>query len=626
MSKVLIRRLTPDDKGYLRKLPQDTLGGAHGLFVVRTEYTGGPVLRRISSIKAALSEIGKGRAVYHLTAGEFKCECTKYAWNGHDVVVRLKVKVDLEGNGFAKWLANAAGVWDDAGRTIRETSLVALVQTEPRFGLASYVRDCLDDANLELLEENGVVSWPGVVPIPLREKWLSVVEVEEVKCIPHVTAPAPTPTTASSAASASTADSVPLATSIPMGIRPGALLRGQYQILERCGQGGMGQIWKAFDNVSKKEVAVKILREDADGDIAESIMVEAGILDNLSHDNIIGMRGCHKDERENVLFMVMNFVNGQSLEDVLNQRGEGGRLLWEEARAWLRPIAEAIDYVHGKGIVHRDVKPANVMIGKTSPSDAAPRPILCDFGIASRHLNVTQCAWGTEWYRAPEVRPGVEVTFAADVYSFAVTVFRCLTGGLDLPSDLSPATARKVGVPPVVLCGLSRDPSLRPKKCVEFFEPKVSSAAKDMTAAKSADRKVTTELSHARFVLNAEAAKSHTSDDVFLPVKVMDAYRHILAKCGMADVVQRMDSLVKDVKRCGKRMGWRVLGVEAFIDLVSEVSAASLGDLKSRAVNDRRMEIVAWVDNHDGDGEFNAATLAALHAIRDSIVDFSEEN
>lgn len=214
----------------------------------------------------------------------------------------------------------------------------------------------------------------------------------------------------------------------------------------------------------------------------------------------------------------------------------------------------------------------------------------------------------------------MEVTFAADVYSFAVTVFRCLTGGLDLPADLSPETARKVGVPPVVLRGMSKDPSRRPKSCVEFFRPEVQASAKDVAEAKSADKKATAPSSHA-----ARVAKAPPVGEVVLPVKVMDFYQCILAKCGMADVLQRMGPLVKDVKHCGKRIGWNVLDVDAFVDLVSEVSAASLGDLKSRAVNDKRNEIVAWVNNH-GDREFNAATLAALHAIRDSIVDFSEEN
>lgn len=592
MSKVLIRRLAnaKADERYLRGLA-DAQGDVHGLFFFR-QYTGRWEMERTRKLDEALSMLKKWpSAVYHLAADEFFCEYTERNWNGRDVTVRVKVKIDLGEDGFAEWMRGAVEVWD--GAEIQAAALERLVTGESRFGLASYVGDCLAEANPELLEAHGVVSWPRREPVKLREPWLSVVDVQDVRCVPHLTAPKGSEIRKE------------------IEIRPGTVLNDQYELRKRCGRGGMGQVWKAWDKCMEKDVAVKVLNANVDERLADSIKSEAATLSNLNHANIIGMRGYHREG--NVSYMVMDFVDGSSLEEKLLER-EGGRLGWEEAVKWLKPIAEAIDYVHyEKKCVHRDIKPFNIMIGRTSRSDTADRPVLCDFGIACEHRNVTQCAWGTEWYRAPEVRPGVEISSEADVYSFAVTLFRCLTGGLDFPDDRSPETARRIGVPPVVLRGMSKDPLSRPKTCAEFFEAEAVSVAARVADAPSA----------------ADDGESLSSlpDGVVLHVKVMDAYRCLLGKCGKGDILLRMKPLLNVERKRNERIGWRISDTAAFADAISEITVSSLGgkdSIKKKGAEDRREEILAYFENHHRN-EFDSATRAALYAIYRSIADSSEE-
>lgn len=587
MSNVLIRRLANEkaDVRYLRGLA-DAQGDVHGLFFFR-EYTGQWEMERLGKLDKALSTL-KSADVYHLVASEFFCEYTESDWNGCDVTVRVKVKIDLGGKGFAGWMRDAAEVWD--GAEILAETLERLVTGESRFGLASYVRDCLDYAKPELLKNNGVGSWPRPESMALRVPWLSVTAVE-VKCVLHSTTPKVTEIRKE------------------IVIRRGAVLNGQYELLERCGRGGMGQVWKAWDSELGKNVAVKVLNANVDERLADSIKREASTLSGLNHANVIGMRGCHRDG--NVSYMVMDFVDGSSLEAFLGQNG--GKLDWEGVVTWLKPIAEAIDYVHyEKNRVHRDIKPDNIMIGKTSRDDTAVRPILCDFGIACGHRNVTQCAWGTESYRAPEVRPGVEVSFAADIYSFAVTLFRCLTGGLDFPDDLSSETAHRIGVPPVVLRGMSKDPSSRPKNCVEFFKAEAVSAGARVTDAPSAAD---------------DESLASLPDGVVLPVKVMDAYRCLLGRCGKKDVLRRMKPLLDVEMKRNRRIGWRISDTAAFMEVISEITVGSLGGIdfmKRMGAEDRRVEILAYFGTHQKN-EFDSATRTALHAIHRSIVDSSEE-
>ena len=442
MLEVLIRRLSKKDKKLLCS-SHDTQGCLHGFYGVR-EYTGKMEVVRVWQKKDALSMMERHQ-LYKIKRNEFLYEYKEVDWQGCDVAVRLRLRIDPMEDGFAKWLCEQA-VWDSTGQYVLVPAMEAVIQAdEEGYGIAAYVRDGLKNANLALLKKHGAKSWPCAQSVKLRQSWLSVDRVEIVKIQPH-------------------SDSASVK---GVSICPGVELKGKYRLLEKLGQGGMGQVWKAEDTQLQINVAIKVLAENADKVLAANIRNEAKALSRLAHNNIANMRGYNEDGP--VAFMVMDLVEGASLEDKISERG--GVLLEEDVDKWLKPIASAIDYVHEKGLVHRDIKPLNVMIGRiaTDDLDVDDRPFLCDFGIASRCGDMTRYGWASDGYRAPEVQPGIKISSSADVYSFAVMVYRCLTGVFPCRGDCHVVSESPIMAS--VKRGLSKDPSLRPKRCMDLLMP-----------------------------------------------------------------------------------------------------------------------------------------------------------
>lgn len=199
---------------------------------------------------------------------------------------------------------------------------------------------------------------------------------------------------------------------------------GKYQIVEHIGHGGMAEVYKARHVQLDRMVAIKVLHPflaDESGFVAR-FRREAKIVATLRHQNIVRVYDFDHDEDLDIYYMVMEYIEGESLK----KRLEGGPLPIGEALSITAAIADALDYAHQRGMVHRDIKPANILFTTENV------PVLTDFGIA-RMLSVTGLTAsgamvGTPAYMAPEVGMGDAGSVASDVYSLGVVLFEMLTG------------------------------------------------------------------------------------------------------------------------------------------------------------------------------------------------------
>ena len=286
------------------------------------------------------------------------------------------------------------------------------------------------------------------------------------------------------------------------------LLAGRYRIVRQLGQGGMGSVWLAEDTkLDGKLFALKMLPSIlvSDKRAYQQLKNEALVSMKLVHSNIVQIRAF--EDNNNNPFLVMDYIEGQTLNDWLGGRGQelGVREVWpgrsplRKAKSLeacerprepllnetdivrlLKPIAEALDYAHseGDGVVHRDIKPANVMIRKDG------RPFIMDFGIA-REIQETMkrvtgaMSSGTIMYMSPEQLHGLDPDKSQDIYSFAAMVYECLTGkppfyrgqiehqiDHDEPAPLS----GDIAIASSVMAGLAKKPDDRPKSCVAVLE------------------------------------------------------------------------------------------------------------------------------------------------------------
>jgi serine/threonine protein kinase len=202
-------------------------------------------------------------------------------------------------------------------------------------------------------------------------------------------------------------------------------LEGRYEITRLLGRGGMAVVFLAQDLVLERQVAIKVLPPDMtrDAQLVTRFQQEAKTAAKLDHPNIIPI---YRVESEaGLVYIVMKYVSGQSLEDLLAK----GPLPITRVRHVLREAALALGHAHRRRIVHRDVKPANIML------DEDGRVILTDFGISkavqdTAQLTGTGTIIGTPHYMAPEQARGQEVDGRADQYALAIVGHRVLTGKL----------------------------------------------------------------------------------------------------------------------------------------------------------------------------------------------------
>jgi serine/threonine-protein kinase len=263
----------------------------------------------------------------------------------------------------------------------------------------------------------------------------------------------------------------------------GRLIGGRYRLIAPLGEGGMATLWRAVDEQLDREVAVKILREQfgSDAGFAARFKQEARSAGSLSHPNIVPVYDYGTDGTDGIQFIVMQLIEGEDLATILRERTA---LETDDAVRVAIGVASALEAAHRRGIVHRDVKPGNILI--TDDGDVK----VTDFGIAravsEASMTVTGTTLGSVHYFSPEQARGDEVTGASDVYALGIVLYEMLTGRRPFEGDSAAGVALKrltedpkpptvhrpvpAGLSAIVMRALERDPARRFPDAGSFAE------------------------------------------------------------------------------------------------------------------------------------------------------------
>jgi serine/threonine-protein kinase len=270
--------------------------------------------------------------------------------------------------------------------------------------------------------------------------------------------------------------------------RIGTVLAG-FRIERLIGRGGMGVVYLAEHLRLKRRVALKVVADElaSDPEFRARFVSEAEHAASIEHPNIIPIYDA--GEADEVFYLAMRYVRGTDLRTVLDSRGA---LPFEETLEILEPVADALDAAHREDLVHRDVKPGNILVAENPDASGRPTIYLTDFGLAKRisggsHFTKTGFIVGTLDYAAPEQLRGGVVDARTDQYSLGCVVFECLTGSppykrpieaqvmyatlfesppqitdgrLDLPAHLDAAVAR----------ALAKEPQDRHPRCMDLID------------------------------------------------------------------------------------------------------------------------------------------------------------
>ena len=198
---------------------------------------------------------------------------------------------------------------------------------------------------------------------------------------------------------------------------------GRYQIISKLGEGGMSVVYRGYDTRLERHVAIKVLTlNQRKTEFLQRFDREAKALARLTHPNIVPI--VDYGEQDGQPFLVMPLLTGGTFKDMLADRS----LSWEDAIRMTIPIALALDYAHNNGVIHRDVKPANILLNETGD------PMLSDFGVAKlvesdQNTSLTRdgTGFGTPDYMAPELGQGNPVDNRTDIYCLGVVLFELIT-------------------------------------------------------------------------------------------------------------------------------------------------------------------------------------------------------
>ncbi len=265
---------------------------------------------------------------------------------------------------------------------------------------------------------------------------------------------------------------------------PNALIGARYRLEKRIGQGGMAEVWLANDISLNRKVAVKMMKAQHNNDpiVVERFRREAQAVGNLNHPNIVTVYDVVENDGQQAV--IMEYVEGMTLREVLDQKTRLSPSLTIHIGM---AIASALDAAHASGIVHRDIKPGNILLTQTG------RVMLADFGIAKAvnaaesDLTNQNIMMGTAKYLSPEQVRGKPLDGRADIYSLGLVMYECLAGRVPFigESDVETALARvqreptnllkkRPNLPPAltsfVHLMLQRDPDRRPSTGLHVYE------------------------------------------------------------------------------------------------------------------------------------------------------------
>jgi serine/threonine protein kinase len=364
---------------------------------------------------------------------------------------------------------------------------------------------------------------------------------------------------------------------------------GRYHILEQLGEGGMATVYKAFDTRLETDVAVKVIRTEALPQNAVERALkrferEAKALARLTHPNIIPV--IDYGEHSGHPYLVMKYLPGGTLKQTLR----GKPIPWQKALKMLVPIAQGLDYAHRQGMVHRDVKPANILI----TADGAP--MLSDFGIAkiideeiTMDLTGTSATVGTPEYMAPEQVTSKTVDHRADIYALGVVLYEMITGRKPYQAD----------TPMAVMFKHASEPLPNPRLFVPDIPESVEKVLLKALAKKPEDRyqdasmmAIALEEILANFgalVRGSDQSKKKSTNDTLATIEQDDTYSTHMQETTFADSRTPLETTkLESIPASNKRwLPWiLILGGIGLVALILVTVMAVVIMLSNRAMSE----------------------------------------